>query len=105
DYLGGESITEQLCADFVSDLGRMPQKHGKGKERLGMRRAIQDADGEELVEIETIRAALRKANAPEGVIEDAVAARRIPRLKTATVVRHARAIAAILDWGVALGEI
>jgi integrase len=105
DYLGGAEITEQLCADFVSDLAKLPQKHGKGKDRVGMRRAIQDAEDEELVKIETVRSQLLRAKAPEGVIEDAVAARRIPRLKTATVVRHARAIAAILDWGVALEEI
>ena len=105
DYLGGDEITEALCADFVSDLARLPHKHGKGKERVGMRKAISDADSNELVEVETIRSRLIRANAPEGVIEDAVAARRIPRLKTATVVRHARAIAAILDWGVALDEV
>ncbi len=105
DYLGGEALSEQVCADFVSDLARVPQKHGKGKERIGMRRAIQEADAEELVKVETIKAELRRANAPEGVIEDAAAARRIPRLKTATIVRHARAIAAILDWGVALNEV
>ncbi len=36
-----------------------------------------------------IRSRLIRTKAPEGVIEDAVAARRIPRLKTATVVWNA----------------
>lgn len=66
---------------------------------------VEHADNAELIEVETIRAKLTAAKAKPGLIEGAIAAKRIARLKTATIVRHARAIAAILDWGVVLCEL
>ncbi len=98
DFIGGAELNEQLCADLVSILARIPASHGKSsKDRRNIRQVVQDANNAELIETETIRAKLTAAKAKAGVIEDAVAAKRIARLKTATIVRHARAIATILD--------
>ncbi|MFO1106465.1 MAG: hypothetical protein U1E34_10215 [Amaricoccus sp.] len=106
DYLGGDQLTERLCADFVSLLARIPKSHGKSsRDQRGIRQVVKEADDQELVAVETLKAKLEAAGARSGEIEDATEAKRIPRLKTPTIVRHARTVSAILDWGVAIGEL
>jgi len=41
DFIGGDEITEQLCADFVTLLAKIPGNHGKSsKDKRGIRQVV-----------------------------------------------------------------
>jgi hypothetical protein len=78
DFIGGNEVTEQLCADFVSLLARIPATHGKSqKDGRLIRQLADDADNPELIEVETIRAKLTAAkSAVARVVEAPLHGRR-----------------------------
>lgn len=96
-----DTMTGDIAAQFIKGVERIPPNHGKSaKDTRSIAQVIADADAEEQSRAAETESRLRREGRTTAEIEDAVAAVRIPRLRTNTVLRHTNAIDQIFGFAV-----
>jgi integrase len=104
DILGDKPLDALGVAHWrqlIDLLPRLPRAHGKSaKDKRAVRDVVADADRDEALTIERERARLTALRMQPQEIDAALARAAVPRLSTATCVRHLRDAARVIDYAI-----